>query len=992
MPKNQAVKRVLVVGCGPVAVGRSAELDYAGTKACQAFQEEGTEVILLNSNPATVMAGKAIADKVYIEPVTFEVVRRIVEMEHPDSLYMTVGGQSALDLAADFSEGGYAESLGLTLLGVKPSMLRKVRDREIFRDMLEEWGEPFVPARVVDYAEDAVEFAAAAGYPVVVRRAYTPEPDEGETCYGPEELLECAKKRLSESAINQVLVEKEITGYKQINCEVLRDSAGNSILVSTLERLDAVGTGSGDSLAAVPAQTIDGAEWKNLRATALNVVDKLQVVGSCTVAFAMHPKTGEHVVLSVSPRVTSTSVLISKATGYPVARVAAKCALGYRLDEIPNEVTGITSAMSEPAVDYCALMLPSFSSTSMDFKDITAHTRATGEVMALGAGFEIALLKAIRAARPGVETPSLPRFAAMTDTELEGELIHGGADRIFAAYEALERSMSAQKVSDLTRFDPWFIRKLQKISEILFRLRQGDVSDVTLLKAKQMGVTDAVIAGLTQRPLPHTYRPAYKMVDTCAAEFEAKRPYFYSTFDEEDEAELYLKGQKGQKPKILIVGSGPAGEGENAAFDYCAVHCARAVREMGGEVVVANNNPNSVSTDFASSDRLYFDPLTTEDLAHVYRLEQPDGVVVQFGGQRAAELIAPLEEMGANILGTPVEAYRMMGDSHLIFNLANELDIPFMLPYGGHTSGSRGVEVDAVCDGEECLIAGMMEFVERGAVCDGEDVSIYPARTLSREILNEAADYTARMAKALCVVGLINVRFSMMGDMLSVTDVNPFASRTLPTVSKITGLPLVRLATQCMLGSKLKDLGYATGVRPAAGVVAVRVPVYPFHKGKQPAMRASGGVLGMAESFEVALYKGIVAAGYRVKRSGGVLLQASDADRSALLPLAERFARLGFHLYASSSVASMLIRHMVACSAVGEGEGDTAKALLESGKVDYVVSTTPGQAARELAGLATAHGIYCFNSFDTAEAMLTALEEGVNMSYAPLMDSVAMEG
>lgn len=1047
MPKRDDIKKVLVIGSGPIVIGQAAEFDYAGTQACRALKEEGIEVVLINSNPATIMTDKVMADHIYIEPLKLDVVKRILEKERPDSVLATLGGQTGLNLGMELKEDGILDRLDIKLLGANPETIRKAEDRQAFKDTMEEIGEPCIVSKVIETVEDALAFADEIGYPVVVRPAYTLGGTGGGFAHSRQELHDICEVGLRASMIHQALIEKSIAGWKEIEYETVRDANGNCITVCSMENVDPVGVHTGDSIVVAPAQTLTAPEAVMLRSSALNIVTALGIEGGCNVQFALKPNSMEYAVIEVNPRLSRSSALASKATGYPIAKVATKIAIGYTLDEIVNTVTGNTYACNEPAVDYCVLKFPKWPFDKFVYGNRTIGTqmKATGEVMSIGTSFELAFMKAVRSIELGIDTPNLPKLVNLSKEELHDMISHCDDERIFVIYQAMKKGVSAEEVHKITMIDHWFLSKLKKIATMEAELAKGELTETTYMQAKRLGFLDKTIEKLSGQQPPIHRSAAYKMVDTCAAEFDAQTPYFYSTWDDENEAALHIAENPSDKKTILVFGSGPIRIGQGIEFDYCSVHCVKTLKERGYEAIIANNNPETVSTDFDTSDRLYFDPLTPEDVRSVVDTEKPYACVVQFGGQTAIKLSQHLNEMGLQILGTPVDSIDAAEDKERFDELLESLNIPrpkgetvftteealesanrlgypvLLRPsyvLGGqnmiiaHTDADvkeymgiitsheienpvlidkymmgTEVEVDAICDGEDFLIPGIMEHVERAGIHSGDSISVYPSQTIAQKHKDTIVKYTADMARALKVVGLVNVQYVIYDDQVYVIEVNPRSSRTVPYISKVTGVPMVDLATRCMLGEKLKDMGYGTGLYPEADYVSVKVPVFSFEKLKDvdvalgPEMKSTGEVLGIAKTFQDALLKGLVAAGYKLKKQGGVLISVRDSDKQETLGIADRFAKLGFEIYATSGTAHMLNKNMIAASSVRKlsEEGPNIADLLESGKVDYVVSTSekgrlPALDSVKLRRMTVEHAIPCLTALDTATAVLSCLE------------------
>ncbi len=1061
MPLRKDIKRVLVIGSGPIVIGQAAEFDYAGTQACRALREEGLEVVLINSNPATIMTDKAMADKIYVEPLTLDVVKRVIEIEKPDSVISNLGGQTGLTLSMQLAKSGFLESHGMKLLGSMPDTIDKAEDRQMFKDTMESIDQPCIPSKVVETVEDAVDYTESEiGYPVIIRPAFTMGGSGGGIASNREELMEIAENGLRLSPITQILVEKCISGWKEIEFEVIRDRKGNAITVCSMENVDPVGVHTGDSIVVAPAVTLSPDEYGMLRTAALNIVEALGVEGGCNCQFALHPESREYAVIEVNPRVSRSSALASKATGYPIAKVAAKIAVGYTLDEILNAVTGTTYACFEPAIDYMVVKFPRWPFDKFVYAKRTLGTqmKATGEVMSIGTSFEAAIIKAVRGAELKLDTLNLPKLADKTDDEIE-ELLHNCDDeRIFVVYEAIKRGISIARIHEITMIDEWFLGKFMNLAEFEKGLRSGVLDEESYLQGKKWGYLDSTLEKLSGKKVPFHKDAAFKMVDTCAAEHAAQTPYFYSTADEENEAAEFLEAHQSGKKKILVFGAGPIRIGQGIEFDYCCVHCVWALKEHGYEAIIANNNPETVSTDFDTGDRLYFDPLTYEDVRSIIDTEKPDACVVQFGGQTAIKLTKYLAKAGVKILGTSADSIdaaedrerfdevlektgipRAEGDTVFTaedaVTVANRLGYPVLLRpsyvLGGQnmiiahsdqdvveymgiiTAGNienpvlidkylmgTEVEVDAICDGEDYLIPGIMEHIERAGVHSGDSISVYPAQNLSDSIKATIVDYTGRLARELKVIGMMNIQYVVHNGKVYVIEVNPRSSRTVPYISKVTGVPMVDLATKIMLGEKLRDLGYGTGIYPIADYVAVKVPIFSFEKlhgvdtHLGPEMKSTGEVLGIAHTFKEALLKGLISAGYTLKASGGVLITVRDTDKQEILPIAEKFEQLGFTLYATAGTANTLNKNMIAANAVRkihEDPDNNILTLLSSGKIDYVISTSakgrlPARDSVKVRRKAVEHGIPCLTSLDTANAMADVLATHKNVDDITLVD------
>ncbi|MGI6030510.1 MAG: carbamoyl-phosphate synthase large subunit [Eubacteriales bacterium] len=1049
MPLRKELKKVMVIGSGPIVIGQAAEFDYAGTQACRALKEEGLEVVLVNSNPATIMTDKAMADKIYIEPLTLESLKKIILKEKPDSILSTLGGQTGLTLSMQLAKEGFLEENNVILLGAKPDTIDKAEDRQMFKDTMESIGQPCIPSKVVNTVEDALDFAEEIQYPVIVRPAFTLGGTGGGIAKTPEELHEIAENGLRLSPITQVLIEKCISGWKEIEFEVIRDAKGNIITVCSMENIDPVGVHTGDSIVVAPALTLSDREYQMLRTASINMVQALGVEGGCNCQFALHPDSFEYAVIEVNPRVSRSSALASKATGYPIAKVATKIAIGYTLDEIVNAVTGNTFACFEPTIDYVVVKFPKWPFDKFVYakRDLGTQMMATGEVMSIGSNLEIALMKAVRSIELGLDTLNLPKLAELSDEEVERKLYEQTDERFFVIYEAIKRGISFDRIHEITMFDKFFLSKMQNLVQMERDLASMELTEDLYLAAKKYGFLDKTIERISGQKVPYHKYASYKMVDTCAAEFAAQTPYFYSTYDEENEAALHIQEQDSGKKKVLVFGSGPIRIGQGIEFDYASVHCVWALREAGYEAIIANNNPETVSTDFDTSDRLYFDPLTPEDVDSILETEKPWGVVVQFGGQTAIKLTKHLEQKGCNILGTSADDIDAAEDrerfdevleqcgiprpqGHTVFTTeealkaASDLGYPVLMRpsyvLGGqnmiiahsdkdiveymaiitsheienpvlidkYMMGTE-VEVDGICDGEEVLIPGIMQHVERAGVHSGDSISVYPAQTLSKRIRDTIVDYTYKLSKALHVYGLVNIQYVVYNDEVYVIEVNPRSSRTVPYISKVTGVPMVDLAVKIMLGAKLKDLGYGTGLYPEADYVAVKVPVFSFEKIHDldvelgPEMKSTGEVLGIAHNFQDALFKGLLAAGYKIdnhKKGGSVIITVRNSDKQEAIAVAEKFEKLGFDIYATAGTANLLNQNMIATNVVKkvqEGHPNIVD-LLESGKVDYIISTSekgrdPAITSVQIRRKAIERSIACLTSIDTAHAVADSL-------------------
>ena len=1059
MPLNPKLRKVMVIGSGPIVIGQAAEFDYAGTQACRALKEEGLEVVLVNSNPATIMTDAAMADHVYVEPLTLDFLKKIIRKEKPDSILSTLGGQTGLTLSMQLAREGFLEKEGVSLLGANPDTIAKAEDRQVFKNTMEHIGEPIIPSAVTGTLEGALSFARRAGYPVIVRPAYTLGGTGGGIARDEEELREIAAAGLRLSPITQILVEKSIAGWKEIEFEVMRDGGGNVITICSMENLDPVGIHTGDSIVVAPAVTLADKEYQMLRTAALHIIEAMGIEGGCNVQFALHPESYEYAVIEVNPRVSRSSALASKATGYPIARVAAKIAVGYRMDEITNEITGMTKACFEPALDYIVVKFPKWPFDKFVYaaRKLGTQMKATGEVMAIGRNFEMALMKAVRGAEISHDCLADASMRKMDDDALTWKLMAEDDERIFALYEALYRGFSVERLHELTMVDEWFLAKLLHLCELEKRLSAGDLTAELLREAKRNGFPDKTIARISGRTdFPHLPF-SYKMVDTCGAEFAARTPYFYSTADEEDEAGPFLAERASGKPVVIVFGSGPIRIGQGIEFDYASVHCVWALKDSGYEVVIVNNNPETVSTDFNTADRLYFEPLTPEDVADIIRTEKPVGAVVAFGGQTAIRLTKWLSESGVPILGTPADSIdaaedrgrfeALLKELHIrqprgdtvrtveeALEVANRLGYP-VLRRPSYVLGGQNMiiafsdadveeymqiilshlennlvlidkymmgtelEVDAICDGEDVLLPGIMEHIDRAGIHSGDSIAVYPPWNLSPAKTAKLVDYSTRLALSLHTRGLINIQYVISQDQVYVIEVNPRSSRTVPYLSKVTGIPMVDIATRVMLGEKLKDMPYGTGLYPASSYTAIKVPVFSFEKLSGldtqlgPEMKSTGEVLGIGPTMTEALYKGLVGAGYSMKRKGGVFITVRDTDKDEIPEVARHFADLGFHLYATAGTARVLREHGMQATMVhkiSESEHNTI-ALLESGKVNYIISTsakgrTPARDSVKVRRKSVELGIPCLTSLDTAVALADILKSGFTAETATLVD------
>jgi len=1052
MPKRSDIKKVMVIGSGPIVIGQAAEFDYAGTQACRSLKEEGIEVCLVNSNPATIMTDKEIADQVYIEPLTVDVLKQIIIKEKPDSLLPTLGGQAGLNLGMELAESGFLEEQGVKLIGTTAETIFRAEDRQAFKDTMEKLGEPVAASLVVNTVEDGIKFTNTIGYPVVLRPAYTLGGSGGGIANNQQELVEILTNGLRLSRVHEVLVERCIAGWKEIEYEVMRDANGNCITVCNMENIDPVGVHTGDSIVVAPSQTLGDKEYQMLRTSALRIIDELGITGGCNVQYALHPESFEYCVIEVNPRVSRSSALASKATGYPIAKVAAKIALGYTLDEIPNAITKKTYASFEPMLDYCVVKIPRlpFDKFITAQRKLTTQMKATGEVMSICNNFEGALMKAIRSLEQHVDSLLSYDFCDMTDEELNEALKVVDDRRIYCIAEALRRGASYETIHNITKIDMWFIDKIKILVEMELRLQQEELTVELLKEAKRIEFPDSVIAHLNGKMTEDEVRQmrydngivaAYKMVDTCAAEFDAMTPYYYSVYGSENEA-VETKDRK----KVLVLGSGPIRIGQGVEFDYCSVHATWAFAKEGWETVIVNNNPETVSTDFDIADKLYFEPLTNEDVESIVNLEKPDGAIVQFGGQTAIKLTEHLMKIGVPILGTKAEDVDAAEDRELFDEILEQTQIPRaaggtvftaeeakevanrlgypVLVRPSYVLGGQGmqiafnddeiekfmdiinqiaqdhpilvdkylqgkeIEVDAICDGENILIPGIMEHIERTGIHSGDSISVYPAHTISQDIKDKIVDYTERLAKALHVLGMINIQFIAMDGEVYVIEVNPRSSRTVPYISKVTGIPIVDLAAKAILGHKITEMGYNPGLQPEADYIAIKMPVFSFEKlrGAEislgPEMKSTGECLGIAKIFEKALYKAFLGAGVVLPKHKQMIITVKDADKPEALEVAKRFEKLGYKIYATRSTAKYLQDGGVDALQVNKisQESPNVMDLILGHKIDLVIDTpTQGHGDKTRDGFLIRRnsietGVNCITAIDTAVALATSLE------------------
>ena len=1051
MPRNNDIKKVLVIGSGPIVIGQAAEFDYAGTQACRSLKEEGIEVCLVNSNPATIMTDKQIADQVYIEPLTLESLKEIIIKEKPDSILPTLGGQAGLNLGMELAECGFLDEQGVKLIGTTAETIFKAEDRQAFKDTMEKIGEPIAASQVVKNIEDGIAFTNKIGYPVVLRPAFTLGGSGGGIAHDEQELIDILSNGLRLSRVGEVLVERCIAGWKEIEYEVMRDANGNCITVCNMENIDPVGVHTGDSIVVAPSQTLGDKEYQMLRTSALNIINELQITGGCNVQYALNPDSFEYCVIEVNPRVSRSSALASKATGYPIAKVTAKIALGYHLDEIKNAITQKTYASFEPMLDYCVVKIPRlpFDKFLTAKRTLTTQMKATGEVMSICNNFEGALMKAIRSLEQHVDSLMSYDFTGLTDDELEKQLAVVDDRRIWVIAEALRRGVKYEHIHEITKIDLWFIDKIAILVEMENRLKTEELTVDLLKEAKRIEFPDNVISQLTdideadikKMSYDNGIVAAYKLVDTCAAEFEAETPYYYSVFGSENEA-----AETNPQKKVLVLGSGPIRIGQGVEFDYCSVHCTWSFAKEGWETIIVNNNPETVSTDFDIADKLYFEPLTAEDVESIVNIEKPDGAVVQFGGQTAIKLTEALMKMGVKILGTKAEDVDAAEDRELFDEIlqktgipraaggtvftaeeakkvANEIGYP-VLVRPSYVLGGQGmkiawnddeieefigiintitqdhpilvdkylmgkeIEVDAICDGTDILIPGIMEHIERTGVHSGDSISVYPAHTISEKAKETLVEYTKRLAQALHVVGMINIQFIDMDDNIYVIEVNPRSSRTVPYISKVTGIPIVDLAARIIMGETIKGMGYTPGLAPTADYIAIKMPVFSFEKlrGAEislgPEMKSTGECLGIDKTFNGALYKAFEGAGVELPKYKQMIMTVKDADKPEAVGVAKRFEKLGYKIYATRSTAKYLQEHGVNALRVNKisQESPNVMDLILGHKIDLVIDTpTQGNGDKTRDGFlirrnAIETGVYCITAMDTANALAHALE------------------
>ncbi len=1064
MPLDKNIKKVLVIGSGPIVIGQAAEFDYAGTQACRALREDGIEIVLVNSNPATIMTDKSMADKIYIEPLTLTTIKRIIETEKPDSILSGLGGQTALTLCMQLAKEGFLASHGVKLLGSSPECIDKAEDRQSFKDTMESIGQPCIPSKVVTDVDDALAFAEEIGYPVIVRPAFTLGGTGGGIANDPEQLHEIARNGLALSPITQVLIERGIAGWKEIEFEVVRDKDGNVITVCSMENLDPVGVHTGDSIVIAPAVTLSDKEYQMLRTASLNIIEALGVEGGCNCQFALEPNSFEYAVIEVNPRVSRSSALASKATGYPIAKVATKIALGYRLDEIVNAVTGHTYAAFEPALDYVAVKFPKWPFDKFVYakRDLGTQMKATGEVMAISDSFESALMKAVRGAEIHADTLKLDKLTELSDEDIEAGVIEVTDERLFYVAEAIRRGVTIEKIHDDTKIDLWFLAKIRNLIDFELEHTGTALNEEDYLKAKKLGFTDTALARITGSRPEFSAKPTFKMVDTCAGEFAAHTPYFYATYNTqaaggENEAEFEKDGDKDKKT-VIVFGSGPIRIGQGIEFDYAAVHCVHALRDLGYRVVIVNNNPETVSTDFDTGDRLYFEPLTPEDVMNIVDQEKPYGVVVAFGGQTAIKLTKTLSENGVNIIGTSADSIDMAEDrerfdellerlgiarpkgysiltSEEALEAANKLGYPVLLRpsyvLGGQNMiiafsdadvteymriileqgienpvlidkyiQGRELEVDAIYDGKDVLIPGLMEHVERTGIHSGDSIAMYPAKHIYDDMYRRLQETTTAICDGLGSIGIVNIQYIVKDNQIYIIEVNPRASRTVPYMSKVTGIPMVDVAIEVSLGRKLADMDYGTGFYRQSPYTAVKVPVFSFEKLTDvdtqlgPEMKSTGEVLGVGRNLSEALFKGLVAAGYKMYKNGGIFITVRDSDKPEIVEIAKKYDSLGFKLYATAGTAAALRQsgmEVTVVSKIHESDTNNTMTLLESGKINYIISTSakgrlPARDSVKLRRRAVMLGIPCLTAVDTANALADSLMSRYSEINTELVD------
>ncbi|NCC87319.1 MAG: carbamoyl-phosphate synthase large subunit [Clostridia bacterium] len=1045
-------KKVLVIGSGAVVIGQSSEYDYSAVIACKALKDEGIEVVMVNPNPVTIATDNGVADKTYLEPLSTDVVKRIIKAEKVDGILPTVGGDIGFKIGLELSYNGYLEDNGITLLGVNPDIISTISNRKQFKDFLSKIGEPEISSKVVSSVKDAVYFANQTGYPVIVRPAYTLGGDSTVICENEAKLETMAKRQLDISSIGQIFVEKCVSGWKEIEFEVVRDCAGNCISVCSMENIDSVGIHTGDSIVVIPAQTLNDSETSRIRAAALHIANEIGIEGSCNIQIALKPDGSEYVILGMSPRVGRTSALVSKATGYPIAEVSAKIALGYKLFEIKNNTTGCTTACNEPAIDYCAVKMPkwSFKSFEMQQRKLGTSMQATGETLCIGTSFEMAFLKAIRSIELDIQTPSMSKFEKMSEQQLNNIIIQSDDERIFAVYEAIKRGISFDTLYNETSIDYWFLSKLKNIADMEKNLSK--VSDVeSFKKAKQMGFTNATISKYSDISSFENIHANFNTIDTCAAEFDAQTPYFYSAWDDDNEAKMYDDAVKSGKKKVLVVGAGPSSIGQGIELDYAVVNIIKDLKASGFETIMVNNNPEAVSTDLATADKLYLEPLSVEDITNILKTEKPFAAVTQFAGEKATEITKALESQGVKILGANSDVMELTDDKIRFNALLDEIGIPHRsymytnnlqdaldasaeigFPVSVKTSFDRciaynssdlkefisgidiadekiliekyfigvGIDIYAICDGDGCLVPCIYEHIERAGVNAGDSISVSPPITLPEKVQQKVVDYAVKLSKKLGVKGIFNIEFIFYDNDIYLIHARPDEAKGLPFVSKATGLKITHIASHCALGESLSSMGYSYGIlEKTDDTVAVRVPVFSFDKisGIDTQLgigaKSTGEVMGIASNFEDALLKALVASGMRIKKKGGLLITVRDADKQSIIAVADKFAQLGFSLYATAGTAKLLNENCVATNSVRkihEGSPNIAD-LLGTNKIDYVISTsTRGQQSLtddiRVRRKAVERGIPTFTSLDTANALARCLFKNRSLDDIEIID------
>ncbi len=1052
MPRNKDIQKVLVIGSGPIIIGQAAEFDYSGTQACRTLKAEDIEVLLINSNPATIMTDKNIADMVYIEPLTIDIIKKIIIKEKPDSILPTLGGQTGLNLAMELEEDGFLKSHNINLLGMSVDTIKKAEDRQMFKDTMEKISEPIIASKVVNTTDDAINFAKETGYPIIVRPGYTLGGTGGGIAENQDELIEIAYNGIRLSRVGQVLIEKNIAGWKEIEFEVIRDNIGNCVAVCDMENIDPVGVHTGDSIVVAPSQTLNEKDYNMLKTSAFNIVSELRIKGGCNVQFALNPTNSEYAIIEVNPRVSRSSALASKATGYPIAKIATKIAIGYNLDEINNSITGKTFKDFEPYLDYIATKIPKWPFDKFVYAKRTLGTqmKATGEVMAISSTIEAGIMKAIRSLELGLFTLELNKINSLSTNEVKERLHNIDDERIFIIAQALRRKISIEEIHEVTKIDVFFLKKIENLINMENKLKSLSINNLdkaTLIEAKNMGYTDDIIANFLKTNLNNIKEfkktnnifTSYKKINTYATELKSSIPYYYSTYIGE------TKIKPLSNKSILVLGSGPIRIGQGIEFDYCSVHSVWALSDIGYKTIIVNNNPETVSTDFDTADRLYFEPLTDEDIENIVQIEKPYGAIVQFGGQTAIKLTKKLKDLGVNILGTSQENIDAAEDREKFNDLLRKCNIPQpagsavytlnealkvakelgypVLVRPSYVIGGQGMEiafndndvkefmqiinrvkqehpilidkyllgkeleVDAISDGEDILIPGIMEHLERAGVHSGDSISVYPPQTISERHKNIIVNYTCKLAKALDVKGIINIQFVLYDDKIYVIEVNPRSSRTVPYISKVTNIPMVNLATKVVLGYKLKSLGYGTGLYKESNYVAIKVPVFSFEKlhdvdiSLGPEMKSTGEVLGISNNFSEALYKGLIGAGFNIPEHGNILITVKDSDKQEIIPIAQAFEELGYKLYATGKTALTLNKNYVATNVVkkiGEGYPDILD-LIQSGKINLVINTPtrgrqPKRDGFKIRRKSVEYSVPCLTSLDTAKAVIESLK------------------